>query len=1299
MQVDQQTFYGQQTNNLQYQSRNPTGPITEPCIRTLNTGTDLRIPTYIKGNINGHNSYFLVDTGCDTCILPARLANGLLLQERKSILKAANGTTINSEGVVELSFALDDQTFHCFFVVTPDVDEIIIGQSFIRVHKVSWLFDTNTIVIDGRSHLLHINSQPACCRRILMADNVVVPPLSQVTITAQAPIRTWSSVATHCILDTTEPINGLFIARSIVSPTSAKVPLTICNTRNTPLTIHKGIQLGMTEPTEAVEYRTPEEPAMSIRDIEIQRIIEQIIASLPSDLTEEHRQHLSNVLFKYSHCLSLNEFDLGFTDLVEHTIDTGNAAPIRQTLRRQPLAYQAQIDEHVQQMLKAGVIIPSTSPWSSNVCLVKKRDGKLRFAIDYRHLNAITTIPAYPMPRVDSCLDCLGNSAWYTTMDLRAAFWQVKQSQKDAPKTAFVTRTGCYQFTRLPFGLSGSPGLFQRLADLIFSGLTWEALLVFLDDIIIFGSTIEQHIERIEHVFQRLSTAGLKITPAKCHFFKKQVTFLGFNISQQGIQTDPSKTEAIVQWPTPTNVKQVRSFCATINYYRKHIHQFSIIAAPLFDLQKKKSRFIWTAEHDRAFNTLKMRLTTAPVLAIFDPTKPTLVDCDASGSGLGAVLSQMVDGQERVVAYASRTLNTAERNYSITKRELLGVIFALKQFRQYVLGIHFVLRTDHEPLRHLQSLKDPPAQMGRWLDRIQEFQFKVEHRAGSHHGNADGLSRRHDESRLETDVETSPAFTQYRSLNKLGVAAIHEHITHNSLPLRDHLLLDVDWAAEQRNDLDISPIYKAISHSTNEPPTSQFISTSAATKNLLAQWQSLTMVNNVLYRTWLDADRNIKWLQVIVPFKLQEAFIIACHAGMTGGHLGPRKTAHQVQRRAYFQGWRSKSYRICRQCTACASHFRGKIKHQACMQPMLTGNPMEKIGIDLCGPFPKSYDNKVYILTCTDYFSKWTECIPLQDKQAHTVAKALVDNVFTRLGCPWEIVSDQGPEFDNALLKSLCERFHITKLRTTAYHPNANGVAERMHRTLNSMMGRVVSEQQTDWTDYLQPLMCAYRAAIHSSTGYSPNFIIMGREINMPLDIIIQTPSESTVTSDAYVDRVQRILHDCHWKVREQLQTTTVINKRYYDLKATKTRYKIGDWVWFYKPRHLPSRCPKWERLYSGPYRIMKTFNNVNVVIQQSASSQPIVTHIDKLKPFVGQPPADFTTNTETIDTNDTSTQPGDEQDHADATEPPVENTNSSNPPQNHQPNFTNVPEVRREVITRSNRHSRLPSKYNDYVC
>jgi transposase InsO family protein len=289
------------------------------------------------------------------------------------------------------------------------------------------------------------------------------------------------------------------------------------------------------------------------------------------------------------------------------------------------------------------------------------------------------------------------------------------------------------------------------------------------------------------------------------------------------------------------------------------------------------------------------------------------------------------------------------------------------------------------------------------------------------------------------------------------------------------------------------------------------------------------------------------------------------------------------------------------------------------------------------------------LLTCTDYFSKWCTATAIPDKQATTVDDALIRDVFCIYGSAFEIISDQGTEFDNALLHNLCIKLHIAKTRTSAYQPNTNGVAERVHKTLNSMMGRVIEENHSHWTDHLPFIMAAYRSAVHRSTGYSPNFHMFGREVYTPLDILIKAPSTETVHSDTYVDKQLELLSDAYWRVRENLNTSVLTNKRFYDEAAHRLTFSVGDWVWFYKPRQQTGKYPRWSRYYSGPFRIMKRLGEVNYVIQQRSTSAQIVTHVDKLKKYEGPEPDDWTvthntnrvlqTSSNHIETNDPAPQ------------------------------------------------------------
>lgn len=374
--------------------------------------------------------------------------------------------------------------------------------------------------------------------------------------------------------------------------------------------------------------------------------------------------------------------------------------------------------------------------------LAKKKDGSLRICINYRQLNDRTRKDSYPLPRIDECLDALSGSGWFTTLDLRSGYYQVAMNPEDADKTAFVTRRGTFRWKVMPFGLCNAPATFQRLMDIVLSGLNFEVCLVYLDDVIIFSRTPEQHLERMSQVLQRLRDAGLKLKPRKCHLLRRTVAFLGHVVTPEGIAVDPAKVQEVANWPTPQRLRDVRAFVGLCAYYRKFVRGFSLIAAPLFALTRKDQLFAWTDDCQEAFDKLKVALTTAPVLSLPVDDAVYLLDCDASDEGIGAVLSQRLDGQERVIAYDSRLLTKPERKYCIARKELLAVVYFTKSYRQYLLGRHFVLRTDHAALQWLQRKPEPIGQQRRWLERLAEFDFEIIHRPGRQDGNADALSRK-----------------------------------------------------------------------------------------------------------------------------------------------------------------------------------------------------------------------------------------------------------------------------------------------------------------------------------------------------------------------------------------------------------------------------------------------------------------------------------------------------------------------------------------------------------------------------
>ena len=373
--------------------------------------------------------------------------------------------------------------------------------------------------------------------------------------------------------------------------------------------------------------------------------------------------------------------------------------------------------------------------------LVTKRDGSIRFCVDYRKLNSLSRKDIYPLPRINETLNTIGGAEWFCTMDLHSQYWQVNMEEADKPKTAFRTRKGLFQFKVMPFGMSNSPSTFQRLMDKVLRGLQWEKCLKYLDDIIVFGKTFPETLDNLRCVMQRLKAANLKLKASKCQWFRQSVKYLGHIVSKDGIACDPEKTEAIQSWPVPNTVTQVRQFIGFASYYRKFIPNFSEIAQPLTSLTKKSVRFSWSQDCQKAFDTLKEKLASPPVLAYPKDEGEYILDTDASNHAIRAVFSQFQDEEERVISFASRALCGGQKNYCTTKQKLLAVVTFVEHFRYFLYGQHYTIRSDHALLKWLRNFKNIDSLLARWLSKLEKYDYKIVHRKGPQHANADGLSR------------------------------------------------------------------------------------------------------------------------------------------------------------------------------------------------------------------------------------------------------------------------------------------------------------------------------------------------------------------------------------------------------------------------------------------------------------------------------------------------------------------------------------------------------------------------------
>lgn len=435
-----------------------------------------------------------------------------------------------------------------------------------------------------------------------------------------------------------------------------------------------------------------------------------------SGVSEEELRQLREMIVVNDDVFALNDSELGCTSIVQHEINTGTEPLIKQPARRVPFVYREKLSSMVDEMLRDGIIQPSSSAWSSRVVLVPKKDGKFRFCVDYRRLNSISKKDVYPLPRIDDILDTLGNTKYFSSLDLCSGYWQVKLTPESRSKSAFVTHCGLYEFVRLSFGLCNGPSTFQRLMESVLSGLVWNSCFVYIDDVLVCSKTFAEHVNRLSEVFARLRSANLKLKAKKCLFLHETVPYLGHVVSPEGIKPDLEKTDKVKRYPVPTDTSQLRQFLGLTSYYRRFICGFSKIAAPLNDL-KKDVPFQWTSACERAFQQLKNSLVSSPVLAYpcFNSSDPLVLETDASVRGLGAVLSQCQEDEKvHPIAYASRSLNVHEKNYGITELETLGLVWAARLFRPYLLDHHCIVYTDHAACTSLLNCKHPSAKLARW---------------------------------------------------------------------------------------------------------------------------------------------------------------------------------------------------------------------------------------------------------------------------------------------------------------------------------------------------------------------------------------------------------------------------------------------------------------------------------------------------------------------------------------------------------------------------------------------------------
>ena len=927
--------------------------------------------------------------------------------------------------------------------------------------------------------------------------------------------------------------------------------------------------------------------------------------------SKEQRSCLQSLLEKYSHVFARNDQDLGYTDVEKHRIPTTDDVPVAQPYRSIPPNQFREVQQHIKSLLDAGIIKESRSPYASPVVLVRKKNNELRLCVDFRRLNSKTVGDAFPLPRIQESFDALAGAQFFTTLDLAAGYHQIAMHEDDQHKTAFVTPMGLFEYTRMPFGLCSAPATFQRLMQASMSEFLLECLLVYLDDLLVYSKTFEGHLLDLENILAKIGSLGLKLRLDKCQFLCQKVQYLGHTITPGGIDCSEDKVEVIQNWPTPRTTKDLRSFLGFCSYYRRFLEGFSKIAAPLHDLVneactkpgKKRAKVadlteLWSPKHQEAFEELKAGLSSAPTLAYADFTKPFIVETDASHEGLGAILSQKQDdGKTRPIAFASRRLRENEKQYHHIsyKLEFLAIKWAVtEKFRHYLIGATFTIFTDNNPLAHYQTTKLGALEQ-RWASQLAQFNFDCQYKPGKKNP-ADALSRLpqqatevplqvalcHQAARFAPEVQSATSPDPTPKLPDTDAlpwsTAVVDSLSHDELRQR------------QEEDPTIGPVLAAWPDLPATPkPRSRLL------QALIRQHPRLKLRNRVLYRQVTDP----KWgpiEQLVLPDCLHEQALEHLHQGL--GHQGVERTTSLLRARVYWPGLHRSVEQHIQQCARCLLN-----KKQSVHTPsghLLASRPLQVIAIDF-DKLEMSSDGRENVLVITDVFTKFTQAVPTKSQDALTVAKALVQHWFQRYGVPERIHSDQGRNFESALIATLCQMYGTLKSRTTAYNPAGNGQCERFNSTMHNLLRKLATEQKSRWPDHLPELVQAYNVTPHASTGFTPYFLFFGREPRLPIDDWLQLPSAASAkTIPDWVQQHHRRLQTAHELANKNLLHAASARENYTDHNTAEHRLEEGNFV--YLPNRVVGRNKMQDRWHPTLYVVTKPLDN----------------HLYRVKPYVG---------------------------------------------------------------------------------
>lgn len=984
-------------------------------------------------------------------------------------------------------------------------------------------------------------------------------------------------------------------------------------------------------------------------------------------LNREEIESLLQICGAYQDIFYLPGDKLSSTTTLTHSIETTDPSPIFTKTYRYPKIHENEVNKQMTKMLDENIIQHSTSPWSSPVWVVPKKldasnERKWRIVIDYRKLNEVTISDAHPIPNIEDILDQLGDAKYFTTLDLASGFHQIEMNPEDKQKTAFSTPLGHYEFNRMPFGLKNAPATFQRLMNTVLAGLQGIDCFVYLDDIVIYGKSLSEHNERLTKIFEKLRTHNLKLQVDKCEFLRKEVAYLGHIISEKGVKPNPDKIQAILNIKTPKNQKDIKSFLGLVGYYRKFIPKFAHISKPLTKLLKKDTPFNFDENCIQSFNTLKQSLTQEPILQYPNFNEPFVLTTDASNEAIGSILSQGQIGKDLPISYFSKTLNSAEKNYSTTEKELLAIVQSVKHFRPYLYGTKFTIVTDHKPLTWLFNCKDPSSRLVRWRLKLLEYDYKITYKPGVQNTNADALSRpiNHIKDSIITADPKEKSFANFQKFHYQNVTPKSYKRIEIALEKVQNLIIPYSCDLSQNNRYseyvtkNCPTLSNFKNHRCGETAllNSQvdqqkifliFIKNFAADKvdhttlyecfenlNLMLNHNKITDVHlinicqdhpnlkdetfNSLIEYTLNKNIQVSIItnDLIHPKSNEEKLTIMqeYHDHPLAGHPGINRTYENIKKYYFWKNMKSdieKHVQNCKNCQTIKTSFQAKT-------PMIittvSNDFNEQVAMDIMGPYPVTELGNRFILTIQDDLTKYIQAYPIPEHNAEVVALHFL-KYCTIFGFPNNILTDQGSEFTSKLLKEITKLLDIKHKLATPYHPQTNGSLERSHLTLRDYIKSYIDKDH-NWDELIYLASHAYNTHTNRNTNETPYKLVFGIEPRIPSSLLKpkQKPTYQNLTQDI-VHKMKSIREIA----KENLQNSKTKTKEYYDKRTKPKSFQIGEQV-LLKNELGKAQSKKLDPSFKGPYLVTNVYDNNTATIRLSPTKEKRY-HFNLLKHFI----------------------------------------------------------------------------------